>query len=68
MSLLALQFGVQPILTRHFTPPTIVRSTVIVAQEVVKFFMAYGMLRLSDQSKSAMKGTMLSLLEGWDMG
>mmetsp|Transcript_14104 Transcript_14104/g.24052 ORF Transcript_14104/g.24052 Transcript_14104/m.24052 type:complete len:499 (+) Transcript_14104:205-1701(+) len=40
MSLLALQFGIQPILVRKFTPQTIVRSSVVLVQEVVKFGIA----------------------------
>jgi UDP-sugar transporter A1/2/3 len=40
MSLLALQFGIQPILVRKFTPQTIVRSSVVLVQEVVKFVIA----------------------------
>ncbi|EED95628.1 hypothetical protein THAPSDRAFT_16344, partial [Thalassiosira pseudonana CCMP1335] len=37
MALLALQFGIQPILVRKFTPQTINRSSVVLIQEVVKF-------------------------------
>lgn len=48
MFLLALQFGIQPSLTRHFTPPGINRSTVILVQEVMKFGLAATMLRLSN--------------------
>ena len=40
MSLLALQFGVQPLLVRKFTPQTIVRSSVVLVQELVKFGIA----------------------------
>jgi len=40
MSLLALQFGIQPLLVRKFTPQTIVRSSVVLVQEVVKFGIA----------------------------
>ena len=40
MSLLALQFGIQPILVRKFTPQTIVRSSVVLVQELVKFGIA----------------------------
>jgi solute carrier family 35 (UDP-sugar transporter), member A1/2/3 len=47
MALLALQFGIQPSLTRHFTPSGINRSTVILVQEVMKFCFAGTMLRLS---------------------
>lgn len=42
MSLLAIQFGIQPILVRKYTPQTIVRSSVILVQEVVKFVIAGG--------------------------
>jgi hypothetical protein len=37
LSLLALQFGCQPLLTKAFTPSNINRSTVILAQDVVRF-------------------------------
>eukprot|EP01083_Nonionella_stella_P286825 976261_1 len=40
MSLLALQFGIQPLLVRKFTPQTIVRSSVVLVQEVAKFGIA----------------------------
>jgi len=40
MSLLALQFGIQPILVRKYTPQTIVRSSVVLVQELVKFGIA----------------------------
>jgi len=40
MALLALQFGIQPILVRKFTPQTIVRSSVVLVQELVKFGIA----------------------------
>mmetsp|Transcript_24039 Transcript_24039/g.41188 ORF Transcript_24039/g.41188 Transcript_24039/m.41188 type:complete len:400 (+) Transcript_24039:153-1352(+) len=36
MSLLALQFGIQPIVTQQFTSKKIIKSTVIFMQEVVK--------------------------------
>lgn len=36
MALLALQFGIQPIVTQQFTSKTIIKSTVIFMQEVVK--------------------------------
>lgn len=37
MVLLAIQFGIQPILTRNYTAPGINKSTVILMQEAVKF-------------------------------
>lgn len=40
MSLLALQFGIQPMLVRKYTPQTIVRSSVVLVQELVKFGIA----------------------------
>lgn len=43
MALLALQFGIQPILVRKFTPQTINRSSVVLIQEVVKFGIAGSM-------------------------
>mmetsp|Transcript_25646 Transcript_25646/g.36172 ORF Transcript_25646/g.36172 Transcript_25646/m.36172 type:complete len:516 (-) Transcript_25646:65-1612(-) len=40
MSLLALQFGLQPILVRRFTPQGINRSSVVLIQEMMKFVIA----------------------------
>ena len=59
----AVQFGIQPILTRNYTPPQIIRSTVILMQEIVKFFMAFFMLRISSSGSttSAIQGTILPL-------
>lgn len=40
MGLLALQFGVQPILVKRFTPKRICKSSVVLAQEALKFMIA----------------------------
>ncbi len=40
MSFLALQFGIQPCLTKKFTSPEIIRPTVILTQETVKLLLA----------------------------
>ena len=40
MLLLALQFGLQPSLTRKYTPKNINKSTVVFTQDAVKFCMA----------------------------
>ena len=56
MSLLALQFGMQPTLTRKFTPNDICRSTVILMQEVLKLCFAYFMLTMSGSKQSALTG------------
>ena len=60
MTLLAFQFGLQPILTRRFTPPTIIKSTVIFVQECTKFCIAFSMIQLSGKTQSAIQGTLLS--------
>ena len=57
MLLLSLQFGLQPVFTRKFTPPTVNRSSVILMQETVKFGMAYFMLHMSGGKKTAFDGT-----------
>lgn len=62
--LLALQFGVQPVLTRNYTPPGIIRSTVILTQEIVKFFMALFMLRISNAAHEVMKGRLHLVCSG----
>lgn len=56
MGILALQFGIQPVLTRRYTPPGITRSTVILTQEVMKFGIAFAMLRVSGATSEAVKG------------
>jgi len=56
MVLLAFQFGLQPIVTRKFTPPTVCRSTVILCQEGLKFGLALFMLNLSGKRKDALRG------------
>ena len=57
MALLAIQFGIQPILTRTYTAPGINKSTVILVQELLKFVMAFTMLTLSGNRQAALKGT-----------
>mmetsp|Transcript_21318 Transcript_21318/g.43524 ORF Transcript_21318/g.43524 Transcript_21318/m.43524 type:complete len:92 (-) Transcript_21318:2746-3021(-) len=42
MALLALQFGIQPIVTKKFTSGKVIKSTVIFMQEVVKLVIAFG--------------------------
>lgn len=59
MCLLSLQFGLQPTLTRAFTPNGVCRSTVVLMQEVLKFCFAYIMLRASGTKQSAVAGTCL---------
>ena len=62
MSLLALQFGIQPILVRKFTPQTIVRSSVVLVQELVKFGIA-GAIYFSGTEKSTVEKD----FEGWSI-
>jgi drug/metabolite transporter (DMT)-like permease len=45
--LLALQFACQPLLTKAFTPPNIVRSTVVMAQDVMKILLSCIILLLT---------------------
>lgn len=52
---LALQFGVQPILTKKFTSAGVIRSTVILAQDFVRFCTCWLMLVLSGSWKSSMQ-------------
>ena len=40
MSLLSLQFGLQPLLVRRFTPTTINKSTVVFTQEIIKLIIS----------------------------
>ena len=61
MILLAIQFGIQPIISRRYTSPTINKSTVLLVQEIVKFIMAYMMLLLSGNTSNVMKGAPMEL-------
>ena len=62
MTLLAFQFGMQPILTKAFTPKTITRSTVVLAQEVVKFVTASALLYVSGSWVPSLTGVSLCSL------
>jgi hypothetical protein len=59
MSLLALQFGLQPTLTRTFAPKAICRSTIVIMQEVTKLLLS-GTLLLATRSWQ-------SSLVGWSL-
>ena len=56
MAALALQFGMQPLLTKRFTPPSACRSSVVITQEVIKFVLALSMLKSSGQLGPALQG------------
>jgi UDP-sugar transporter A1/2/3 len=56
MSLLALQFGLQPIFTRAFAPKTICRSTIVMMQEVAKLITAAILLHVSGGWNSSLAG------------
>ena len=56
MFMLSLQFGLQPTLTKTFTPDGVCRSTVVLVQEGLKFCFAYIMLRISGERQSAVVG------------
>jgi len=62
MALLALQFGVQPILVHKYTSKRATKSTIILMQELIKFVLALSMLFLSSggslaKASEAVKGT-----------
>jgi Nucleotide-sugar transporter len=56
MSLLALQFGLQPTLTRTFAPKTICRSTIVIMQEVTKLFLSVTLLLATGSWQSSLVG------------
>lgn len=56
MALLALQFGIQPVLVRRFTPKSINKSTVVFVQDVLKFFLAGAALVLTGGWNNAVQG------------
>ena len=51
MGLLALQFGIQPIVTKKYTSPEIIKSTVIFTQEIVKLLIAMIGITLNTSTK-----------------
>lgn len=57
MCLLTIQFGIQPMLTRKFTPSAACKTSVIIVQELLKFTFAMSMLLISGGFKSAIVGT-----------
>uniref|UniRef100_A0A7S1YRA0 Sugar phosphate transporter domain-containing protein n=1 Tax=Ditylum brightwellii TaxID=49249 RepID=A0A7S1YRA0_9STRA len=65
MSLLALQFGIQPLLVRRFTPSNICRSTVVMTQEVVKFAIGFFVYFHVGGSEQAVKRK--RELAGWNV-
>lgn len=60
MILLAIQFGIQPIITRRYTLSTINKSTVLLVQEIIKFIMAYSMLLISGDISHAIQGKLIT--------
>ena len=56
LALLAVQFGIQPLLTKAFTPRGIIRSTVIIAQDFLRFTTCFLVLRLSGNWSTAIQG------------
>ena len=49
-SLLALQYGLQPILAKQFTAPTASKESIVVATEMSKVFIAASSLYSEDES------------------
>jgi len=60
MCLLAFQFGMQPVLTKMYTPSSVCRSSVIISQEVCKFFICLFMLVISGSLGDAVTGWTIS--------
>ncbi|KAL3798639.1 hypothetical protein ACHAWO_011376 [Cyclotella atomus] len=61
MALLALQFGIQPLVTKKYTSPAIIKSTVILLQEVVKLVIAITGISLSSAGWA-------KTIKGWTVG
>jgi UDP-sugar transporter A1/2/3 len=53
MTLLALQFGIQPIVTKQFMSKSIIKSTVILTQEIVKLLIGIAGIYLGQQSTTS---------------
>jgi UDP-sugar transporter A1/2/3 len=60
MTLLTVQFGMQPMLTAKYTSKTLIRSTVIFIQEAIKFIFAIFMLITSGGFREALKDWSIS--------
>ena len=56
MSLLAVQFACQPMLTKKFTPKSINRSTVVISQDLVKVIMGLSVLLITGSWTEAIAG------------
>jgi hypothetical protein len=56
MTLLALQFGLQPILTKRYIPESLCKSSVVLCQEGIKFGIAFCMFHLCDEPKEGLDG------------
>lgn len=56
LALLALQFGIQPILMQRYAPVGIIRSSVVIMQEVTKFIIAGSILLFHQSWSSAVQG------------
>merc|ERR1740136_341041 len=56
MFLLMIQFGMQPMLTRKFTPSRVCKTSVIMVQESLKFVLAISMLMISGRFRRAIEG------------
>ncbi|GAX11316.1 hypothetical protein FisN_15Lh246 [Fistulifera solaris] len=55
LALLALQFGLQPILMQRYAPVGIIRSTVVILQEVTKFLFSGSILLVNQSWSSALQ-------------
>jgi UDP-sugar transporter A1/2/3 len=60
MTLLALQFGIQPIVTKQFMAKSVIKSTVILTQEIVKLLIGITGIYLGQTSTTSTKTTRLS--------
>jgi UDP-sugar transporter A1/2/3 len=54
LSLLAVQFGCQPLLTKAYAPSNIIRSTVVLAQDIVRFLLCGMFLMFSGSWNAAL--------------
>lgn len=67
MVLLAVQFGIQPILTRRYAPWGVTRSTIVLMQEAVKFVIALFFLQKSGNLQTALKGSSPTVFCLWPL-
>jgi len=62
MSILAFQFGSQPVLTKLFVSPSVCKTSIVIAQEICKFVISFLMLFANGSWPKVVSGKQFLLL------